>query len=204
MRTALRMLLEGRSQEAERTLRRRFLAWERARVPNRVVHPEPRCVSEIAARASFHRGVREQREREACKAAEARRKAERSRYLTSLLEDEDSAWSAIDSKLQRGSGSSYDQAFRALPGACRSLCRNQTRGDISTSACMTDGRARKTRCLGYPVDESWIYVGAKTVSDGSSHRPRCRPSEARDLASCEASHGVHRSLATITTRRRYF
>lgn len=114
MRAALRMLLEGRSQEAERTLRRRFLAWEQARVPNRVVHPEPRCVSEIAARASFHRGVREQREREACKAAEARRKAERSRYLTSLLEDEDSAWSAIDSKLQRGSGSSYDQAFRAL------------------------------------------------------------------------------------------
>ena len=28
--------------------------------------------------------------------------------------DEDSAWSAIDSKLQRGSGSAYDQAFRAL------------------------------------------------------------------------------------------
>ncbi|CAN7259855.1 hypothetical protein LJR230_001014 [Trinickia sp. LjRoot230] len=114
MRAALRMLLEGRSQEAERTLRRRFLAWEQGQVPNRVARPTPRCVSEIADRVSFHRGVREQREREAREAEEARCKSVRSGYLASLLADEDSAWSAIDSKLQRGSGSSYDQAFRAL------------------------------------------------------------------------------------------
>lgn len=73
-----------------------------------------RRVGEIEARVSFHRGVREQREREAREVEEARRKAERSGYLASLLEDEDNAWSTIDSKLQRGSGSSYDQAFRAL------------------------------------------------------------------------------------------
>lgn len=83
-------------------------------VPNRVASPEPRRVGEIEARVCFHRDVREQREREAREAAEARRKTERAGYLTSLLEDEDSAWSAIDSKLLRGSGSSYDQAFRAL------------------------------------------------------------------------------------------
>ncbi|WP_231753720.1 hypothetical protein [Burkholderia savannae] len=114
MRAALRMLLEGRSQEAERTLRRRFLTWEQTRLPNRVTSPELRRVGEIEARVCFHREVREQREREAREAAEARRKTERAGYLTSLLEDEDSAWSAIDSKLLRGSGSSYDQAFRAL------------------------------------------------------------------------------------------
>ncbi|CAN7246293.1 hypothetical protein LJR034_000917 [Caballeronia sp. LjRoot34] len=114
MRAALRMLLEGRSQEAERTLRRGFLTWEQTRAPSRAVLPERRCVTELAARVSFHRGVREQREREVRDAAEARRKAERAGYLTSLLEDEDSAWSNIDSKLQRGSGSAYEQAFRAL------------------------------------------------------------------------------------------
>jgi hypothetical protein len=114
MRAALRMLLEGRSQEAERTLRRRFVTWEQTRVPRRVASPEPRRVGEIEARVCFHRDVREQRERETHEAAEARRKTERASYLTSLLEDEDSAWSAIDSKLQRGSGSSYDQAFRVL------------------------------------------------------------------------------------------
>ena len=91
MRAALRMLLQGRSQDAERTLRRRFLAWEQARVPDRVARPEPRCVSEIAVRVRFHRGVREQREREAREAAETRRKAERAAYLKSLLEDADSA-----------------------------------------------------------------------------------------------------------------
>jgi hypothetical protein len=114
MQAALRMLLEGRSLEAERTLRRRFLTWERTRNPNRVARPEPRRVGEIKARVCFHRDVREQREREAREAAETRRKTERASYLASLLEVEDSAWSAIDSKLQRGSGSSYDQAFRSL------------------------------------------------------------------------------------------
>lgn len=114
MRAALRVLLEGRSQEAERTLRRRFLTWEQTRVSNRVPSPEPRRVGEIEARVCFYRDIREQKERETREAAEARRKTERASYLTSLLEDEDSAWSAIDSKLQRGSGSSYDQAFRAL------------------------------------------------------------------------------------------
>jgi hypothetical protein len=114
MRATLRMLLEGRSQEAERTVRRRFLKWEKAKVPNRAELAERRCVAEIAARVGFHCGIREQREREERDAASARRKAERDRYLTSLLKDEDSAWSAIDSKLQRGSGSAYDQAFRAL------------------------------------------------------------------------------------------
>ena len=110
MRAALRMLLEGRSQEAERTLRRRFLTWEQARVPNRAAFPDRRCVAEIAAQIGSHRAIREQQEREARDATETRRKAERAGYLTSLLEDEDSAWSAIDTKLQRGSGSSYDQA----------------------------------------------------------------------------------------------
>ena len=38
MRAVLRTLLEGRSREAERTLQRRYLAWEQARVPNQVVH----------------------------------------------------------------------------------------------------------------------------------------------------------------------
>lgn len=120
MRTALRMLLEGRHQEAERTLRRRFRTWEQERLPKRVASlVAPRCVSEIEARVSLHRLAREQQEREAHEAAEARRKAERSGYLTSLLEDEDSAWSAIDSKLQRGSGSSYDQASGMSKGCCR-------------------------------------------------------------------------------------
>jgi len=114
MRAALRMLLEGRSQDAERTLRRRFLTWEQSQLPNRAAPPDRRCVAEIAAQIGSHRAIREQQEREARDATETRRKAERTDYLTSLLGDEDSAWSAIDSKLQRGSGSSYDQALRAL------------------------------------------------------------------------------------------
>jgi hypothetical protein len=42
------------------------------------------------------------------------------------------------------------------------------------------------------------YMGADAVSDGSSDRLRCRTSEARRLASCEASLSVRCSLAANT------
>ena len=48
------------------------------------------------------------------RSAESRRKAERVRHLTALLDNEDIIWSNIDKHLQRGSGSAYGQAFQAL------------------------------------------------------------------------------------------
>ncbi|MFL9998894.1 hypothetical protein PQR34_46955 [Paraburkholderia sediminicola] len=114
MRTVLRMLLQGGSQEAERTLRKAFLKWEQANVPKSDSTPERRRVAEIASRIGAHRAIREKREQEAREATEIRRRAERARYLTSLLENENTTWSMIDSTLQRTSGSAYDQAFQKL------------------------------------------------------------------------------------------
>ncbi|MEM5300131.1 hypothetical protein VSR82_38720 [Burkholderia sp. JPY481] len=76
--------------------------------------PGRRRISEIESRVASHRAIRESREREARQSAEARRRKERTRYLTLLLEQEDTAWSSIDAHLRRTTGSAYDQAFQKL------------------------------------------------------------------------------------------
>jgi hypothetical protein len=114
MRAKLRMLLQGRSREAERTLRNAFLKWEKSRNPKQLNLPERRRISEIESRVASHRAIRERTEQEARQAAEARRREERTRYLTPLLEQEDTAWSSIDSQLRRTTGSAYDQALQKL------------------------------------------------------------------------------------------
>ncbi|MEX4005585.1 hypothetical protein AB4Y38_43285, partial [Paraburkholderia sp. EG285A] len=73
-----------------------------------------RRISEIESRVASHRAIREKKEQEARQAAEVRRREERTRYLTSLLEQEDTAWSSIDAQLRRTTGSAYDQAFQKL------------------------------------------------------------------------------------------
>ncbi|MCX5545343.1 hypothetical protein M3A49_38930 [Paraburkholderia sp. CNPSo 3076] len=114
MRTKLRMLLQGRSLEAERTLRNAFLKWEKGRNAKQLNLPRRRRISEIESRAASHRAIREKKEQEARQAAAVRRREERTRYLTSLLEQEDTAWSSIDAQLRRTTGSAYDQAFQKL------------------------------------------------------------------------------------------
>jgi hypothetical protein len=114
MREKLRMLLQGRSHEAERTLRNAFLKWEKGRNTKQLNFPTRRRISEIESRVASHRAIREKREQEARQAAEARRREERARYLASLLEQEDTAWSSIDAQLRRTTCSAYDQAFQKL------------------------------------------------------------------------------------------
>ncbi|WP_028232701.1 hypothetical protein [Paraburkholderia mimosarum] len=114
MHISLRALLHGRSQEAERTLRQEYHKWMRKHAPKHSTPPERRRVTDMASRVDVHRAMREQREQEVRDAAESRRRAERVRYLKSLLQDEDRMWSLIDSTLQRASGSAYEQAFQKL------------------------------------------------------------------------------------------
>lgn len=112
MQASLRLLLEGRAQEAERDLRQRFLAWQRARQAPIAVPPSRR-VAQIEARLETFRSQRLERERLARTAEDARRQAERLRHLLRLLEDPARVWQDIDQTLQRGTGAAYDEALRA-------------------------------------------------------------------------------------------
>ena len=77
MREALRSLLIGHGQEAERSLRKGFLAWLRKRSPVAAELPARRTVAQIDAQRGDARNARLQREQRAQAAALASRQRAR-------------------------------------------------------------------------------------------------------------------------------
>lgn len=111
LRSSVRLLLEGRGQEAERKTRMAFFAWQANRRPD---SPQVarRRVANIAVGVATARELRLERERQASAAAEAKRQAERVARLVALATDPQRVWREIDVLLKRGSGTGYDQALR--------------------------------------------------------------------------------------------
>ena len=114
MRAAVRLLLEGRGQEAERGMRGRFLAWQRTQAAPHTARLDRRTVAEIAGRAHAAEAIRIERERKTNEAMEAKRRAEREQQLVRLATRADDAWAAVDKLLQRGTGAGYEQALHAV------------------------------------------------------------------------------------------
>jgi hypothetical protein len=114
MRSTLRLLLKGSGQEAERAVRGRFNAWQRVREAPDRDDSSRRTVAQIEARRDAARALRLERERQERELLEARRRAERTKYLARLAERADEALEAIDKTLQRGSGAAYDAALQAV------------------------------------------------------------------------------------------
>lgn len=110
LRAAVRLLLEGHGVEAERSLRRRFLDWQRKHRPQLEASPR-RTVAQIASGYTSAREQRLERERRAQARAEARRLAERNARLAKLAADPDKIWQEMDAELKQGSGRSYDRAL---------------------------------------------------------------------------------------------
>jgi hypothetical protein len=110
LRAAVRLLLEGRTLEAERSLNRRFLDWQRDHRPQVETSPR-RTVAQIATGYTSAREQRLERERRARARAEAKRLAERNARLAKLAADPDKIWQEMDIQLKRGTGRSYDQAL---------------------------------------------------------------------------------------------
>jgi hypothetical protein len=113
MRATMRLLLEGRSQEAERSMRQGYLLWQREQA---IDHPRPlqRTVQQINAGREAAQNKREAAEHQYRAAQEAKRQAARKHQLEQLAAMSDRAWADIDETLQRGSGRAYDQALQGL------------------------------------------------------------------------------------------
>jgi len=113
MQITTRLLLEGRSLEAERALRQRYLDWRRDHSPQ-----PPSCsrrtVAEINAVRETVTARRLELERQRLKAEQAKRRAERKQQLERLAADSNRVWANIDQTLQRGSGNAYDEALQIL------------------------------------------------------------------------------------------
>lgn len=111
LQASVRLLLEGRAPEAERSVRQRFRAWQAAQRPEQAPAPR-RQVAEIQHIAQQIRQQRQQAERQAAAEAQARQQAARAIQLKALAADAARVWKDIDTQLNRGVASGYDQALQ--------------------------------------------------------------------------------------------
>lgn len=110
LRASARLLLEGRGQEAERTLRSAFFAWEASRRTPGERIPRRR-LADIAEEVTAMREQRLERKRQERAAIEAEQQAEHMARLAELAENSEQRWQQIDTQLQRGTGLAYDHAL---------------------------------------------------------------------------------------------
>jgi hypothetical protein len=111
---ALKLLLAGYAQQAERELKHRFLAWEREQRSDAGQETRRRTVAELQELSASVAETRKRRETAQRKKAEAERQARRETYLRTLAADFDRCWQAADKLAERGIASAYDEVKRAL------------------------------------------------------------------------------------------
>jgi hypothetical protein len=109
----LKLLLAGRGQQAERTLKNRFAAWRRGLRGDRPVSPR-RTAGELRKNAESAETIRLEQEKRERNKREINRRKERGAYLKNLSKDFPKVWKAVQQTVERGSGPAYDEAGRAL------------------------------------------------------------------------------------------
>ncbi len=120
LRDYMRMLLDGRGQQAERQVRSSFLTWQAHRRPDEQ-HVPRRRVADIALGVAVAHERRLEAERQTRTAAEAERQAKRAAYLAGMAAAPQTAWQKIDALLKRGSGAAYDEALRLTQELAQAL-----------------------------------------------------------------------------------
>lgn len=110
----LKLIAQGKGQEAERQVRSRHAAWLKAQRPASASPGPRRSVGQLRELAQSASGVRLKREATERSKQEAKRRQQREAILRMLMADTDKHWAAIDAQAQRGSASGYEQAVRAL------------------------------------------------------------------------------------------
>lgn len=109
----LKRLLEGKGQEAERSIKNRFAAWRRGLEAGKTIAPR-RTLGELRENAEKARQIRIEKQERDRKRQEAKRLKEREEYLTNLSKDFPRAWKSVSMTVERKSGMAYDEACRFL------------------------------------------------------------------------------------------
>jgi hypothetical protein len=109
----LKLLLTGKGQQAERTLKNRFAAWRRGLQGQSSEAPR-RTVGELRKHAEAAEKVRQENEKREKEKREAKKRKEREAYLKALAENFPKAWKSAQQSVERGSGFAYDDVCRAL------------------------------------------------------------------------------------------
>jgi hypothetical protein len=109
----LKQLLAGRGQQAERTLKNRFAAWQRGlRGDRREVLR--RTVGELWKSAEMAEKIRLEQEKREQERREIKQRKEREAYLKALAENFSKVWKSVHQSVERGSGLAYKEACRSL------------------------------------------------------------------------------------------
>jgi len=109
----LKQLLEGKGQQAERSIRNRFAAWRRGLQTGDTGAPR-RTVGELRQNAEKARLIRLEKQKRDRKQREIKRREKRKAYLKNLSSDFPKAWASVKEPVERGSGRGYDEACRIL------------------------------------------------------------------------------------------
>jgi hypothetical protein len=114
MRAALKLLLLGRTQQAERQMKSRFLAWQKENAAHGTSTAQLRTVSELRSLADEAQQRRLEREAKERARQEAATRKKRNAYLRTLAADFDRCWDQADQHAERGKASAYDEAKRII------------------------------------------------------------------------------------------
>jgi hypothetical protein len=109
----LKQLLEGKGQQAERSIRSRFVSWRRGLQTGDTDAPR-RTVGELRQNAETARLIRLEKQKQDRKQREIKRREKRKAYLENLSNDFSKAWASVREPVERGSGRGYDEACRIL------------------------------------------------------------------------------------------
>jgi hypothetical protein len=109
----LKQLLEGKGQQAERSVRNRFASWRRG-LPTGDTDAPRRTVGELRQNAEKARLIRMEKQKQDRKQREIKRREKRKAYLKNLSSDFPKAWASVKEPVERGSGRGYDEACRML------------------------------------------------------------------------------------------
>lgn len=110
----LKLLAQGRGQEAERHVRGRHAAWLKAQRLPAESGARRRRVAELNKRAESLALVRQEHEAQERAKEEAKRRREREEELRCLMAEVDQRWEAINAQARRGTALGYEYAVRAL------------------------------------------------------------------------------------------
>jgi hypothetical protein len=114
MRPMLKLLLHSQSQQAERQIKSRFLAWQKKNAQRSAALARQRTVAELHSLASEAEQRRLQREAKERSRKEAADRKKREAYLQTLAADVDRCWNEIGQQAERGKAAAYDAALRAI------------------------------------------------------------------------------------------
>jgi hypothetical protein len=112
--TVFNLLLQGASQQAERWVKSKYLAWLKASGSRESLPARARTVGELRVLAMGWEELRLKHEGEKRARDEAERGKQRETYLMALAADFDRHWKAIDQHAECGTASGYDKANRAI------------------------------------------------------------------------------------------